>query len=230
MHRLIAAAALSLASLAPLAASAATLGLDLVRPPVVTVNGAGFVVGYRFLVNAPIDVVALGAYDRGGDGIVTGAAVGLYDLAGTALATAVIPEGADAGRLVGDFRFATILATRVMAGTEYVLGSYSEDPNGFFNANYGAVGGGVVQLAAAPEITLQRNRDLSSIVAGGPVTGLAFPSRESTFNVHLGSFGPNLLFEAVSDATPIPLPAALPLLLAGVAGLGGLRLARRRPA
>lgn len=228
MHRLIAAAALFLASLAPIAASAATLAVDIVRQPAVTVNGRGFVVGYRFLVNAPIDVVALGAYDRGGDGILTGAAVGLYDLAGLALATATVPEGAGAGQLVGDFRFTTIAATRLSAGTEYVLGSYSEDPNGFFNANYGAVGGGRVELAADPAITLLRNRDLSSIVAGSAITGLAFPSREATANVHLGSFGPNLLFDAVPAIAPVPLPAGLPLLAVGLAALAGLGTARRR--
>lgn len=193
-------------------AAHATPAVNLVSPPSIGgVGGAGFVVGYRFRANTDLLVTALGAYDYGADGIQGGAEVGLYTLAGVLLASVAVPSGTAGSFMDGYFRYVDIADVLLSAGTEYVLGSYSEDPQGFFNQNYG----GVV-LNTDPAITLLRNRDKAS------VSDLDFPDREPQ-NAHLGSFGPNLQIAQVMD---LPEPASLALVLAGL-GAMTLRLRRR---
>lgn len=204
---------LATTTLAVIAASAigfsttaqATPAVDLVSPPSIGgVNGTGFAVGYRFRANTDIVVTALGAYDFGLDGIVGGAAVGLYTLTGNLLASATVPGGTSGSFLDGAFRYVDIADIELDAGTEYVLGSYSTDPNGFFNANYG----GVV-LDIDPAITLLRNRDKAG------VTQLVFPDREPT-NTHLGSFGPNMQISAINA---VPEPGSLALMMAALGAM-----------
>src|SRR5262245_8631385 len=90
-------------------AQAQTAAVDLVSPPSIGgVNGAQFIVGYRFLANADSFVTALGAYDFGLDGIQGGAAVGLYTLAGELLASANVPGGTSGSFLDGYFRYVDI--------------------------------------------------------------------------------------------------------------------------
>lgn len=99
------------------------------------------------------------------------------------------------------------------AGTECVPGNWSADPDSVFNQTHGGV-----TLDVDPRITLLRNRDKAG------VAGLVFPDREPS-NIHLGSFGPTMLI--ADPATPIPLPAALPVLVSAV---GLLAMMRRRRA
>ncbi len=186
--------------------------VDLVSPPSIGgVNGTGFVVGYRFLANVDLLVTALGAYDYKADGLQSRADIGLYTLGGDLLASATVPTGTSGSVLEGFFRYVDINAVTLAAGTEYVLGAYSEDPFGFFNQNYG----GVV-LDVNPAITLLRNRDEPR------VTALEFPDREPT-NAHLGSFGPNMQITQVAE---VPEPGSLALVLAGFSAMA--LLARRR--
>lgn len=195
------------------AAAHAVPATQLVSPPSIGgVNGTGFVVGYRFRANDDLFVTALGAYDFGQDGLQGGAAVGLYTLGGNLLASANVPGGTAGSFLDGYFRYVGIAQVQLDAGLEYVLASYSQDPFGFFNQNYG----GVV-LTTDPGITLLRNRDEPLVFA------LEFPDREPS-NVHLGSFGPNMQISAASE---VPEPGSLALVLAAV-GAWALR-ARRRP-
>lgn len=205
LKSLVAAAALALAGGAAQAATVAAV--DLVNQPSLTVS-ARQVVGYRFAALSDLVVSGLGAFDFGGDGIQGGADVGLYALDGSLLAQARIAEGAGVGTLMGAFRFVGIDPVRLIAGTEYVIGSYATGPDTFFNSNYGAVGGGRVDLDVDPRIQLLRNRDTTI------VDGLVFPFREPP-NSHLGSFGPNLLIDDAPAA--VPVPAALPLLALALA-------------
>lgn len=207
LHAAVAAAALALA-VAPAPAGAATVPAVNVTPGPVTVAATIFTVGYRFQANERVGVRALGAFDLNQDGIVGGADVGLWTLDGTLLATATVPAGTNAGKIVGQFRYVGIDRVVLDAGTQYVLGSFSTDPNSLFNANYGGV-----TLSTDPRITLLRNRDIALVSA------LTFPDRESMFNIHLGSFGPNMLI------APVPVPAALPAL---ALALGALTLVGRR--
>lgn len=215
LRALVGAAMISLGAVGAQAATVAAV--ELTNTPSVVVGSPSFVVGYRFKALSDLNVTALGAYDYRQDGLNGRADIGLYALDGSLLGSVGI--SGNGGYLVSQFRYADLdRAVRLNAGTEYVLGSWSDDPNGFFNANYGAAEGGRVSLES-DVIELLRNRDLPR------VTGLQFPSREPS-NTHLGSFGPNMLVETVAIA-PLPVPASGLLLVAGLCAVAALRRKRR---
>lgn len=200
-------------------AHAATVpAVDLLNTPSYVAGSPTFTVGYSFHVNSDVMATALGAYDYLANGLNGRADVGLFSAAGELLASVSITG--TAGQLIDSFRYGALTApVRLVAGADYVLGSWSNDPNSFFNGNYGAVEGGSVKLAADPRITLTGNRDIPN------VTGLVFPSR-SPLNQHTGSFGPNMLIEDVSVA-PVPVPAAGLMLLSGIGAVGAVRRRNR---
>jgi hypothetical protein len=144
--------------------------------------------GWRFRVGSAsdIEVAALGAFDSGGDGLVTNHTVAIWTTSGgTPLAQAVVPSG-KAAFLDGHFRYVNVSPVRLIKDTEYIIGA-SEDSlgdrlaywaQGFTNSS------GVVYLAPR-----------SAPTAGG----LVFPTFESDTNiVGFSWFGGNFEF------TPVP--------------------------
>jgi hypothetical protein len=86
--------------------------------------------------------------------------------------------------------------------------------NGLTNLGSVAVGGnGLVDLAGFGTITSLLFDDSSSAAGGGASFG--------NFQINLASNGPP------DNGTDVPLPAALPMLLAGLGAMGGMRRLRR---
>lgn len=160
--------------------------------------------GFQFSTNAPILVTQFGFFDEFGDGLGDGAFVGLWDLSGTLLVSAVVPGGV-AAPLVDQFRYTDVSPTLLEAGQTYRIGATSSDR--------------MIQIAdgfvADPSITFEGNR-----VGLGPFTFPVF-----SFPVNPGVFGPNFQF------TPVPEPSSVVLLgLAGLGAAGGWWRRKRREA
>src|SRR4051812_40535085 len=124
-----------------------TLALVLLAPPplradfLLTGAGAGPLgnfgqetgtAGYGFTVgSSPLQVITLGVWDLGADGLTNTHQVGLWTNSGTLLAMVEVPSGTG-GTLQGEFRYANLSSPVTLTAHEtYVLGaSYSsrDDP------------------------------------------------------------------------------------------------------
>ena len=174
------------------------------------VTDSGFVVnethGYSFTALDDLIATDLGIFDLDlgtnvvGDGLTESHIVGLWKADGTLLVSVVVPAGT-AGTLVGGFRYASIAPVLLEAGATFVVG-----------ANYlSALIGDAYALSAAATFTWD------SLISVG--SGVSFDGGFGFPNKALGEFhgGPNLIVEAAPDATPVPEPATLALLGAGLA-------------
>ena len=63
-------------------------------------SGAPYTLGFQFSVASNTSIISLGAYDSGQDGLVQAAQVGLWDLSGNLLTSAVVSSGTS-GTLIG---------------------------------------------------------------------------------------------------------------------------------
>ncbi|MFO1440531.1 MAG: IPT/TIG domain-containing protein [Verrucomicrobiaceae bacterium] len=81
--------------------------------------------GYRFDITSPVTVTALSYFDNGGDGLVQSHDVGIWNAAGTLLASVTVPSGTTAPLdSSGKFRFVLLPAPIVLpAGTGYRVGA-----------------------------------------------------------------------------------------------------------
>ena len=147
-----------------------------------------FTFGYRFKVTSAsdIEVAALGAYDRGGNGLGRPHIVAIWPVGGgTPLVTATVPAGVNT-YLEGHFRYVTITPVRLFKDTEYIVGASDfGGSSGSTNDNYAYF---VVGRTNAPSI--EQLEGLSSTVG----SGLIFPTSSQGTELH---FGGNFMFQAV---------------------------------
>lgn len=187
-------------------AEAASLVLDLEpggtpTPCGICGNISGQTYGWNFDVSDTIQVDGLGVWDFGADGIGPDVQVGLWDNAGSLLASTAITNASSpqaSNNLGGVWLFEDI-ATQTLTAGRYAIGAT------FFNstplAQFGA------PTTTIPEVTL-----VGGSRSGSPDSGLSFPS--TPFQP---IFGPTL--RVAEPSASVPEPASL-LGLAAIAGIG----------
>jgi len=166
-----------------------------------TFDTAGqYTLGFQFMATEAVRVVSLGVFDKGGDGIASGATVTLWrDDDGSVVASALVPAGT-AAALVEGFRHAAIFPTTLTPGVFYVVGAYL--PEGEATSFNMGDGGSTGSLDARLAYVMDRNWD----------DGYDFPLGSD--GVAGGAWlGANFLL------TPVPEPASASLLAAGLLGV-----------
>ncbi len=163
--------------------------------------------GWRFEALSNINVLSLGTWDEGGNGLPSSVDVGLWTDAGALLASLTLGAGTSA-TLDAGFRYQSLLSSIALtAGQFYRVGS---------SANSGSLEyrqGGIVVSAAGIAYD-------DGFYAGSRYS-LTFPSIAGATPNTPDFFGANFQYEAV------PVPATLTLFGLGLAGLGWSR--RKQP-
>lgn len=182
-------------------------------------------VGTRFTVGgADVFIGALGYEDPGGDGLQRAHQVGLWDGAGTLVASAVVPAGV-LGVYSDGWEYAPIVSTRLIAGATYSLGA--QVFGGFDAWSDSFHGGNGVQT---PDFTH------SSLIVGATPTNVW---TLDSFGVPNRDGGEANLRWAPANAlpdlnplivAPVPEPSSVVLLGLGASGVALAARNRRRPA
>ena len=88
-----------------------------------TAEQGDFVTGYRFRVDGPVEVTALGFFDEDGDGLLSSHQVGIWEVESdyAPVVAATVPAG-DAAALEHGFRYVPVTTTTLAAGS-YVVGA-----------------------------------------------------------------------------------------------------------
>ena len=187
-------------------AHAATIALTFTGGSTfLTFDGTAMTIGWRFQTNASVVVTDLGAWDAGGDGFGGRPEVGLWDSAGTLLASTSVPAGVVAP-LTNGFRFQSIAPVALSSGEVYVLGLLVGPGLSDVYSQFAS------SVATDPAITFIGDTRNNS------AAGFSFPS---TFTGNAGRFGPNMMIT-------VPEPATLLLVGAGIAATGLRRRIARR--
>jgi hypothetical protein len=170
-------------------------------------NNGAFMVGYDFTPGQNILVTSLGIMDWFGDGLNQAETVGIWDAAGTLLASATLPAGVSSGEATGVNQgfiyFTSITDLFLSAGATYRIGNQQ-----FGGANEVVGYGG--PIIAAPDIALG---------LGWGNSGTTF-SEPTSFSNPTPYVGPVFKYEV--QAAPEPSTFAL-LALGLIGGAAGLQ-------
>lgn len=204
MRLTIATAAIVLAASVSSAAMAAP-AINLLTPGT-EYGGGQYTLGFEFSVTGSQTIDALGVYDNLGDGLTTGANIGLWDTSGNLLVSTTIAAGG--GTLNGLFRYQAITPFALSAGTRYIIGAFTQDLASSLGTGQGGTG------TVNPLVTIYRDRYSNF--------NSAFSFPDSTNNNVGGWLGGN--FNLAGAAVPEPGTWAMLLL-----GFGALGWAMRQP-
>ena len=138
-------------------------------------------------------------------------------IAGTVSGTLELPDGD------GTFAATSIIVDSAPAALGYTLSfdAILEFDNELFNT-FTVIGG----LIADAEYGAQRNASIGQAAGGLALSLSGFGSQLIPSNSNVADSGVVDFADATlsfGDVTPVPLPASLPLVLMGLAGLAGLR-------
>ncbi len=174
-------------------------GFDAVFPAEGTTHG------WRFTIESPIKVTALGLFDKGNNGFQVAHPIGLWDEEGGLLGSAVVGPGSSSP-LIDRFRYADLDAITLSPGQIYTVGFYT----GQFAPNDGMI------------------VDDGDFLMSGAINYEGFGVSDFTDGLHIPltpndggfvhRFGANFRFEVV----PAPGTAVIPLIA------GGALVSRRR--
>lgn len=174
-------------------------GFDSVFP------AAGTTHGWRFTIENPIKVTALGLFDKGNNGLQVSHAVGLWDEEGGLVGSVVVASGVSSP-LIDRFRYADLDPVTLSPGQIYTVGFYTEG----FAPNDGMI------------------VDDGDFLMSGAIHYEGFGVSDFTDGLHIPlmpndggfvhRFGANFRFEVV----PAPGTAVIPLIA------GGVLVSRRR--
>jgi hypothetical protein len=167
--------------------------------------------GYRFDAVANTTVVSLGIWDFQSNGLAEAHAVGLWDGAGTLLASVTVASGTGS-LLDGGYRWVDLSnGVSLTTGSTYTVAAYYDSTNDDLVADL------VSPVSVDPRIHLQ-----GSVQRAG--ASLAFATEMT--HPYPGPFsygGGNI---RLNDTSSVPEPASFALLGLGLAGLG---FSRRKP-
>lgn len=103
----------------------AAVAVDL-QVPGIEFESTPYTLGFEFTVTSSVQLISLGIYDRGQDGLEAAGAVALWLASGGApLVNAVVPVGT-VGKLEGLFRYTAIVPLTLEPGVHYVIGAFSD--------------------------------------------------------------------------------------------------------
>jgi len=179
-------------------------------------TGDGFSLGTTFTVGSTNEfVLALGVWDGAngmngsvGDGLQSSIPVGLFDSAGTLLASITIPSGTTATLLNG-FRYVPIAPIDLLAGDTYTLAAY-----------YSSSALDVLHdQGGSPSTSSDFNSYLGSFTGSNTVGSLSFPTGHTNGTAYVG---PNF------EYSNVPEPTTSLLMLSGLSVLAARALRYRR--